>query len=139
MRATSAALREKAVTLHNAAGSLAAPSGAPAAELSILDWRSGSSGPRLVRITLDAGNADNVVPGPVKVLGYDPVDAKWRKVATLEGGADLVFTSGLGYAWHFYDLPAWASALQLYSASSLTGTTPAVTSKAMPFELDGAS
>lgn len=132
MRALSALLADQAQILHNAVATLPAPSGAPASEL-LAGWRSGSAGPRGTLVQLDA-SAAVTIPGPVDFVAWDPVRAKWYRTATADDGADVDLTADVGLAVELYDVPAWATHLQVVAGGALVGAG-LVTVTATPLEI----
>lgn len=128
-------LADRKVAIHTAAAALASPSGAPAAALSIESWRSGRAGPRLIALKLWGSDGSVDIAGPVDVNGWHPGDSRWYSVGVLDGGGNINVADTRGRHYKLYDMPAWATAVQL-SSGAITGGT--ISAEVEALDVDGA-
>lgn len=118
-------LLSKKLLIHDGVGTLAAPNGVPAAALLIDSWRSGPAGPRLVGLKLWGSDPSVDIAASTEVYGWHPVDTRWYSTGVLDGGGAINVADSAGRYYYLYDLPAWATAVQLKTGAISGGTISA--------------
>lgn len=76
-------------------GATAAPTAAPSAARLALFARAmnGQYVPDFATIAIDANSGPATLTGPVDAYGWDIASSKWRRLGSLNGGADIVIVA----------------------------------------------